>query len=137
MKPYEFLPHTADVRIRAYGKTLGEAFTNCAYAATDVITDHTKVEEVVEKLIEVKSENQEALLYDFIEQFLILLDSEGFLLSEVKSLEIEGNKLSAHVAGDTNPEKYEVSTHVKAMTYQEMDIKEDKDGFVINFILDI
>ena len=91
MKPYEFLPHTADVRIKAYGKTLEEAFIHAAYAATDVTTDHTKVEGVVEKLIEVKGEDLDSLFYEFIEEFLVLIDSEGFLLHEIKELEIEDN----------------------------------------------
>lgn len=137
MKPYEFLPHTADVRIKAYGKTLEEAFANCAYAATDVVTDHSKIEDVVEKFITVEAENLEALLYDFIEQFLVLIDSEGFLLHEIKEVEIDDNSLTAHLIGDVNPEKYEINTHVKAMTYQEMKIEKTDEGFVIGFIVDI
>lgn len=140
MKPYEFLPHTADVRIKAYGKDLAEAFMNCAYATTDTITDHTKIKPTTEKTIKVESENKESLLYDFLEQFLILLDSEGFLLNKIKKLKIIKNKklkIKALVTGDTHPEKYEIITHVKAITYQEMEIAEEKGKIVIGFILDI
>ena len=137
MQPYQFLPHTADVRIEANGKNLEEAFTNCAYAVTDVMVDHTKVKARVEKEIIVTSENQESLMYDFLKQFLILLDSEGFLLSEVKGLTIKNNHLTAQIVGDNNPEKYEHKTHVKAITYQEMKIEESKKGFLIHFIVDI
>ena len=52
MKPYEFLPHTADVRIVARGKDSAEAFGNAAYAMTDVVTDHFKIEKKIEKKIE-------------------------------------------------------------------------------------
>ncbi len=134
---YEFLPHTADTKFRAYGKTLEEAFTNSAYAMTDVITDHKKVSSTIEKTIKVESENQESLLYDFLEQFLILLDSEGFLLNKIKELKITKNKLTAKVSGDTKPENYEISTHIKAVTYQEMFIKKEKDQFIIQVIVDI
>lgn len=137
MKSYEFLPHTADTRIRAYGKTLEEAFINCALAATDTITDHTKIKPTAERKIQVKSESMESLLYDFLEQFLILLDSEGFLLNKVKELKIKSLRLTATIIGDTHPEKYQIRTHVKAITYQEMSIKKEKGLYVINFILDI
>ena len=136
-KPYEFLPHTADVRIKATGKTLEEAFQNSAYAMTDVVTDHSKVEKKVEKEFTLESENQESLLYDFLEQFLILIDSDGFLLSEIKELKITGNNLSVKFVGDTYSEKYDTKTHVKAITYQEMSIEEQNNQFVIQFILDI
>ena len=135
--PYKFLPHTADVRIKAYGKTLEEAFMNSAYAVTDVVTDHKKIKPVTEKIIKVEAEDQESLLYDFLEQFLVLIDSEGFLLNEIKELKITNNKLTAKIAGDTHPENYEIHTHVKAMTYQEMSIKKEKDKYTIQFIVDI
>jgi SHS2 domain-containing protein len=137
MKPYKFLPHTADVRIEAYGKSLEEAFINSAYATTDVVTDHSKVAAVVEKEFTAEGEDQESLLYDFLEQFLILIDADGFLLHEIKELKISGNKLSVKCVGDSYSEKYEIHTHVKAITYQEMSIEESKDGFVIKFIVDI
>tara|TARA_Y100000310_G_C20648122_1_gene797812 strand:- start:24 stop:437 length:414 start_codon:yes stop_codon:yes gene_type:complete len=137
MKPYEFLPHTADTKIRAYGKTVEEAFVNSALATADTITDHTKIKQTVEKKISVSSENQEALLYDFLEEIIVLLDTEGFLLSEVKDLKIKENKLTATFIGDIHPENYEIKTHVKAITYQEMFIKEDNNIITIQFVLDL
>lgn len=137
---YEFLEHTADVKFKAYGKDLEEAFTNCAYALADTITDHEKVNGRIEKEIEVEAHNEEALLYDFLEQFLVLLDSENFLLHEVKSISIKKNKnyeVTARIAGDNKPKEYEIETHIKAVTYQEMFIKKEKDRYVIQVILDI
>jgi SHS2 domain-containing protein len=141
MKPYEFLEHTADAKFRAYGKTLEEAFINCAYAMTDVITDHTKIKQTKEFRISVESEDEKALVYDFLEQFLILLDIKRFLLNEVKELKIEKKKdkfkLTAKVIGDLKPENYEINTTIKAVTYQEMFIKKEKDKYTIQVIVDI
>ena len=137
MKQYEFLPHTADAKFRAYGKTLEEAFMNAAYAMADVIIDHKKIKPITEKTISVESEDEKALLYDFLEQFLILIDSEGFLLAKIKELKIQNNKLTAKVTGDTHPEKYEAETHIKAVTYQEMFIKKEKETYVIQVIVDL
>ena len=136
MKKYEFLPHTADVKFRAYGKTMEEAFSNAALALTKVITDPSKVEAMVEKKIEVSSEDEKALLYDFLEQFIILLDSESFLLNSINEIKIEGNNLKAVVVGDTVLEKYETETHIKAVTYQEMEIKKEKSKYMLQVVLD-
>ncbi|MBW2963472.1 archease [Candidatus Woesearchaeota archaeon] len=137
MVQYKFLPHTADVKFQAFGKTLEEAFKNCAYALTETITNYKKIKPTVEKTIKVESENQESLLYDFLEQFLILLDSKGFLLNKIKKLTIKNNTLTATITGDTHPEKYEIDTHIKAVTYQEMFIKKEKGQYIIQVILDI
>ena len=142
-KNYEYLSHAADIKFRAYGKSMARAFDNAAYALTDVMTDHTKVKALKTKKITVVSEDEKALLYDFLEQFLILADSEGFLLHKVNSLEISGeNKkrkltLNAKVVGDDRIEKYLVDTHVKAITYEDMLIDEEKEGFILQVVIDI
>jgi len=153
MEKYKFLPHTADVKFQAFGGSLEEAFTNAALATAHVIVDPSKVETRVRKEIDVESEDKEALLYDFLEQFIILLDSEGFLLHEIKELTIEEGdntekskisgitgrdfKLKAIVVGDNNIDKYEPETHIKAVTYQEMIIKKENDMYMIQVVLDI
>ena len=140
MKPYEFLEHTADAKFRAYGKTLEQAFINCAYAMTDVITDHKKIKPTTEKRISVESEDEKALVYDFLEQFLILLDTKRFLLAKIEELKIVKNekfKLTAKAVGDTKPENYEINIAIKAVTYQEMFIKKEKDKYTIQVIVDI
>ncbi len=134
---YEFLPHTADVKFRAYGKTMEEAFSNAALALTEVITDYNKIEPKIEKIIEISSEDDKALLYDFLEQFIVLLDSESFLLNSIKEIKIEGNKLKAVVVGDTEISKYKTETHIKAMTYQEMEIKKEKGKYMLQVVLDL
>ncbi|MBW3022298.1 archease, partial [Candidatus Woesearchaeota archaeon] len=44
---YEFLEHTADVKFRAYGKTLVEAFTAAAYSYADIVSAHTKIKKYI------------------------------------------------------------------------------------------
>jgi len=141
MKQYKFLPHTADAKFQAYGKTLKEAFANAAYAMTDIITDHTKLEEVTKKRIKISSENHESLLYDFLEQLLILLDTKKFMLAKIKDLKIIEKKnhmmLTATVLGDNRPGDYEIKTTIKAVTYQEMFVKKGKEGWVLQVVVDI
>lgn len=138
---YGFLPHTADVKFRAYGKTLEDAFKNAAYALTDTITNHKKVRAKIKKEIKVKSENREALLYDFLEHFLVLVDTDEFLLNNVKSIKISKKKgkyeLTAVFIGDKVSKKYEIDTHIKAVTYQQMQIKKVDGKYMLQVILDV
>ena len=138
---YKFLRHTADAKFQSFGKTLEEAFENAAYAMTDIITDHKKIKAKIKKAIKIKSENQEALLYDFLEQFLILLDTKGFLLRRISDMKIsEKGKslvLSAKVTGDKNFKIYPTKTTIKAVTYQEMFIKKSEKGWTVQVVVDI
>jgi SHS2 domain-containing protein len=140
MKPYIFLPHTADAKFRAYGASLDEAFKNAAYAMTSIITDD-KIKSKVKQKISVKSEDEKSLLYDFLEQFLILLDVKGFLLAKINKIKIEktkkGFKLDAEISGDNHPENYQTKTTIKAVTYQEMEIKKQKGKVILQVVVDI
>jgi len=51
---YEFLEHTADVKFRAYGKTLEEAFENVALAFAETVSKGEKIKEKKKKSISVK-----------------------------------------------------------------------------------
>lgn len=138
---YEFLDHTADVKFKAYGKTLEEAFENAALATFSIMTDIGVVKEVKEFEVNIKSTSYEALLYDFLDELIYLLDTESFLLKYVKSLSIDSDSLQlrAVLVGDCQDkiEDYEVHTFVKAVTYNDMYIKKVDDGYELQVVHDI
>lgn len=140
---YEYIPHTADVKFRAYGSTANEAFSNAALAMFNIMTDTEKIETVIESNISVSSESCESLLYDFLEQFLILFDSEGFTPHSVDVTKIEkkGKKyiLKAKAKGDKASGKYDIKPDVKAVTYSEMKIEKPsgKKGWVLQVVCDV
>ena len=140
MKRYEFFDHTADTMFRAYGKTLEEAFANAALATFAIMTDVEKIAPKKEKTIEVSAKKKESLLYDFLEHLIVLVDTEAFLLSKVKKIQITEKNgayhLEATVAGD-NADDYEILTHVKAVTYSDMFIKEEKNLVTIQVVHDL
>ncbi|MBD3248515.1 archease [Candidatus Woesearchaeota archaeon] len=140
MKRYEFFPHTADVKFKAYGGTMEEAFSNAALALTKIMVEPDNVGAETEEMIEVESEDEKALLYDFLERFLVLFEVNGFLMHSVKELEIEKEdkfRLKAIVEGDDNLSRYEPETHIKAITYQEMEVFEKDGKWLVQVVPDI
>jgi SHS2 domain-containing protein len=131
---YKYLEHTADVKFRAFGKSLEEAFVNSAYAMMNVLFEG-KVKEVKIKKIKVKGIDEKGLLYSFLEEILFLLNTEYFLLSRVKKIEIKNNELTAELIGDDS-RSYNLGLDIKAVTYNDMFIKKEKD-FVVQVVLDI
>ena len=87
MKKYEYLEHTADTKFRAYGETIEETFSNAALAMMNVMVDTNEVKAVSIKKITATGDDMPSLLQNFLEQFLILLDSrvlqESFSFLEV------------------------------------------------------
>jgi len=136
---FKFLEHTADAKMQAFGATLEEAFSNAALGMFNVMLDTSKIKQVKKHLFTIKSENEESLLYDFLEHLLFLIDSEGFLLSEVLELTIIRKKaltLVVRVIGD-NHTNQDVHSYIKAVTYSEMFIRKEKGKYVIQLVFDI
>ncbi|MDO8516651.1 MAG: archease [Nanoarchaeota archaeon] len=135
---YKFLSHTADVKFQAEGKTLEEAFSNAVLALRETIAGKIEIKGKKEKKISVKGKDFESLLYNFLEEFLVLLDADDFLVSKVKDIKIDKNKfkLNAVVLGDKASD-YKFSNAVKAVTYNEMFIKVDKNKNTVQVVLDV
>ena len=138
---FEYLEHTADVKFRAYGDSQEKAFANAALATFNVMVDTSKVKGRIKKNVSAEGSDIQSLLYDFLEKFLILLDSENYFLSEVRRLKIlrKGSEytLEAETGGD-DAGKYEtIGPQVKAVTYNDMVIREENGTFMIQVVLDV
>jgi SHS2 domain-containing protein len=141
-KRYDFLEHTADAYIAAYGRTLEEAFENAALATFEVMTDVNKVKPHVEDIVEVEARDQSALLYNWLEELLVRFEITNNLFSRFKISVIEktshGLRLKAKIWGDSfDPNKHTQRVGVKAVTYHRMEIVKEPEAVTVKFILDI
>ena len=80
---YKFLEHTADIKFQAFGDSIEEVFKNSALALKEIIVGKIKIKEKIKKefVIEKPNDDKEKALYNFLEEFLYLLDAEDFLFS--------------------------------------------------------
>jgi len=142
VKRFEFLEHTADAYIAAYGKNLAEAFENAALAMFEVMTDVKNVKPAIEDHVEVEAGDEYALLYNWLEALLVKFDTEALLCSafKISSLEKTVNdlKLDAKIWGEKfDPNRHLQKVGVKAVTYHRMEIIKEPSKVTVRFILDI
>jgi len=137
MERFKFLEHTADAKMQAFGKNLEEAFANAALGMFSLMFEPEKVKGKTDKAISVEGNDKKAMLYNWLEELLFLMDSENFVLHEVKSIKIKGKWVDATVSGDVISEKYPSHGEVKAVTYNEMDIKEEPGKAVVQVVFDL
>ncbi|HLD19398.1 MAG TPA: archease [Candidatus Nanoarchaeia archaeon] len=140
MKQFEFVEHTADAEFYSYGSTIEEAYAHAAYAVTSIIVDYKKVKAVLKKIVKIRGKDKEALLYNFIEEIIYLLDAEDFVMHKVQYLEIKKDKngfsLEAELLGDT-VSNYQSEKAVKAATYNSMEIKQENGKWIVHMVVDI
>jgi len=140
MVKFKFLEHTADAKFQAYGKNMEEAFSNAALAMFSIITDTKKIKKNIKKGIEAKGHDLKSLLYNFLEELLFLIDTENFLLNHVEEIVIhekEGKYFLEAIAIGDKADNYETNGDIKAVTYNEMEIKEEKGKVMVQIVLDL
>ncbi|XP_064897824.1 protein archease isoform X1 [Columba livia] len=136
-KKYEYLDHTADVQLHAWGDTLEEAFEQCVMAMFGYMTDTETVEPVDTVEVEAEGHDMLSLLFHFLDEWLYKFSAnEFFIPREVKVLYIDRMQFKIRSIGwgeEFSLPKHPQGTEVKAITYSAMQICEDEkpEVFVI------
>ncbi len=135
MKRFQVLEHTADLKVRVFGKTPEELFQNAAFAlAVNQKGDDNFKGTPIKKKIKISAEDQNSLLVDFLNQLLYLSDIEERVFSKVEIKKIDKKNLEAETSGY----KYDqLNLEIKAATYHGLEIKKEKGQFVAEIIFDI
>ena len=133
---YKFLKHTADIKFQAFGKNVEEVFENSALALKESICGKIKIKNSITKKIKVSGKDFESLLYKFLEEIIYLLDGENFLTNKIENLRIKDMKLTAEILGDKTKD-YNFTNKVKAVTYNEMFVKNKKEKWIAQVVIDV
>ena len=126
----------SDVMFEAYGKNLKGLFENAALALFSVICDIKKVKPKKKEKFEMKAENLEDLMYNFLSGLIAIVDTEEMFFSKIKVLEVDEQHVIAELFGEEMT-KEKGGTVVKAVTYYEYKLEKTKTGYMARICLDI
>jgi SHS2 domain-containing protein len=133
---YELIPHTADCKLRIYGKNLPELFNHALQGMFEICKPRKSLPgKKVMHSIALVSSNIEYLLVDFLSECLALSDihNEAF---DHASLELLTNThLMASVSG-YKIESFE-GVEIKAVTYHELDVHQENNNWIATIVFDI
>lgn len=137
---FSFLEHTADILIRAWGKTIDEAFENAGRALFEMMTDISELKSETKYTFKLEAEDLQSLLYDYLDELIYIFDTERIAFTEfkVKIKEVPRCSLDCEAWGEKfNPQRHVQKTEVKAPTYAQMEIRKEDDRTTLQYVLDI
>ena len=139
MKQYEYIDHTADVGLRAYGMRLDELFQNAALGLTNLITDEKKIKETIIKNIRIIEPSIDSLLVSWLNELIYIFDTESILFRRFEVSELDSSRLRARGYGEkVDSSRHRLKTGVKAATYHMLSVNQDEDGvYQVRVIFDI
>jgi SHS2 domain-containing protein len=97
----------------------------------------------IEEDVSVEAEDEQALLYSWLENLLVRFDVSSRVYSRFQVYELKQDndgmfRLKAKIWGEPfNPQKHPQKVGVKAVTYHRMEIIKQPNTVVLKFILDI
>ena len=132
---YRFIDHTADIAFEVYGGNLAELLENSALAFYEAFVQTERVDDSMEKSIEVEGEDEELLLYRWLNELLYLFDTEFFAAKDVK-VEVNGFKATGVLRGSRfTPEIVKVEP--KAITMHKFRVERGEKGYRAFVVVDI
>ena len=136
---YKTLEHATDAIIEVTANNLKEAFQIAGISVIDTILDSSKVDENDSRKLVVKGKDLKYLLYNWLEEIIILTITDGFAGKRIviDILKNENYEIHAEVFGEIiNLKKHEFKVEIKSPTFHEMEIKEG-DKIVMKYLLDL
>lgn len=137
---YEYIEHTADIAIKAYGTQLEQVFENAAkgmfaimYETFDKQYDTTVNVEVREKV-----DNKEQLLLDWLNELLFLSETKQMVFVDFKVVSLNGSHLKAKAFGTAfDKKKHRYKTEIKSATYHMLELGKEKDKYYGHVLFDL
>src|ERR671927_1251698 len=133
---FRYLDHMTDALIEAYGSTIDEAFENSACGLVNTMFDLSNVSADLEVKIEANGHDLYNLFYDWLEKVMLIVLTDNLILSYFRvKISHNGNMedggayfLCSKARGEhLDLKKHNFKVEVKAVTYHEMQIEEDKE----------
>lgn len=93
---FELLEHQADVGVRAWGKTLEEAYEQAAWAVADILGVRGKGPGT-RRTIRVTGTDEAGVLVDFLNELLLLHETEDPGFAAIRVLNVTRTELEAQI----------------------------------------
>ena len=142
--PFHYLENvgTADIAFEATGRDLSELFTSAANATMNVMIENLDAIEPREtRRIELKNDEIDMLLFDFLQELIYFKDAERLLL-RVREIRMEEKEGAYSLKATTTGEPLDAGRHqqradVKAVTLHDFRVEKTEGGWKARVLLDI
>jgi len=124
MEKFKILEHTADLKIKVFGKTKEELFKNALFAMAKALCSEPKSQKIINRKIKNKSFNSEMLLVDFLSEVLYLSQVKKEVYFDVRFKKFSDTEIEGELFGK-KVERF--SEDIKGVTYHNLSIKQRKD----------
>ncbi len=135
---WEHFDVEADVGVRAWGPTRGEAFAQAALGVLALIVAADEVEAREARAVRAQAEAPEPLLVAWVNECLYVHEIEGFVVRRVEVLACGDTVVHGVLHGEPlDPRRHRLGTVVKAATLHRTSVAERDGRHEVALIVDV
>lgn len=132
------IEHTADLGIEVEADTPEDLFHCAGLALFSLMVNVEQVQPQEERSVAVQAENWEELFHDWLSRLLREFLQDGFIAAEIKIKDIDQTHLNARLTGEKlNYDRHEFETEIKAVTYHQLAVTQEKERWRARVIFDV
>ncbi len=137
-KGYEFFDHTADVGVRATGRTLAELLIHLAQGLTELIAEESLIEPREARSIRLTADDVESLLLVWLQELLFWFSVDRFLPATCEFTDVSETVLRGTVRGERfDPSRHTCGTEVKGITRHQLQVEQRNGRWEAQVIVDV
>ncbi len=125
MEKFKFI---SELVFEAYGKDLKELFENTALALCSVMVDLDKVQAKEEEEFEMKGEDLESTMFNWLNGIIAIVDTEKKVFSRFEVEEVDENHVRAKMWGESIMPEI-IKQTISAPNSSKFKVEKTKDGY--------
>jgi SHS2 domain-containing protein len=136
MEPtHRWIEHTAELQLELHARSEAAIFRQAVLALRELLEEDAEpaTGERVERQVEAEATDRGALLAEWLAELVFLAETEGLVPDEARDLVVGEDSVTAVVVGRTCEPRH----LVKAVTYHDLALHRDRDGWRGNVVLDV
>jgi SHS2 domain-containing protein len=136
MEPtHRWIEHTAELQLELHARSEAAIFGQAVHALRELLEEDEgpPTGGRTERTVEVEATDRGALLAEWLAELVFLAETEGIVPEEARNLVVGEDSVTAVVVGRTSEPRH----LVKAVTYHDLELHRDRDGWRGNVVLDV
>lgn len=136
--PYRLIDHTADLGMQVSGDDLPDLFAGAALALTDILAGTPDPEAGETTTVTVAGSDWPDLMVNWLREVLYLWSGRARLVGAVRILSLTEYALAARLRVTLyDPAVHVIRQEIKAVTYHQIEVRQQARGWTARVIFDV
>ena len=135
MEPsHRWIEHTAELQLELHARSEAAIFVQAVHALRELLEDDEPAAGArAERTVEAEATDRGALLAEWLAELVFLAETEGLVPDEARNLVVGEDTVTAVIVGRLAEPRH----LVKAVTYHDLELHRDREGWRGNVVLDV